>query len=148
MLKRFISEDPIGMLAGPNFYQYVSGAPILFNDAFGLQRSGGSSIGRKLLETLTKPRDDLPTGAGVDASQLPAGAGMEQKGAEYGQSLCKSGTRDYVTDCIEYCVGLTTAGTGGPGAGGDIGACTAKCQSAYTKCKYPPQSSCPVPNMF
>ncbi len=36
MLKRFISEDPVGMTAGPNFYAFVLGNPVSFVDPFGL----------------------------------------------------------------------------------------------------------------
>ena len=36
VLKRFISEDPIGMEAGPNLYLYVQGNPVLLADPFGL----------------------------------------------------------------------------------------------------------------
>jgi RHS repeat-associated protein len=33
---RFISEDPIGIRGGPNFYRYVLNSPAMFNDPFGL----------------------------------------------------------------------------------------------------------------
>ncbi len=35
-LKRFISEDPIGLEAGPNLYSYVNGDPVSFSDPAGL----------------------------------------------------------------------------------------------------------------
>jgi RHS repeat-associated protein len=35
VLKRFISEDVVGMLAGPNFYGYVGGSPSNLTDASG-----------------------------------------------------------------------------------------------------------------
>ena len=37
MLKRFISEDPIGMMGGANFYLYVRGNPVRYVDPLGLQ---------------------------------------------------------------------------------------------------------------
>ena len=33
---RFLSEDPIGFMAGPNFYAYVGGNPLRYRDPFGL----------------------------------------------------------------------------------------------------------------
>jgi len=36
ILKRFISEDPIGLLGGVNFYSYVSNSPINYIDSLGL----------------------------------------------------------------------------------------------------------------
>jgi RHS repeat-associated protein len=36
VLKRFVSADPMGMAAGPNFYAYVDGNPISLSDPLGL----------------------------------------------------------------------------------------------------------------
>ncbi len=36
----FISEDPIGFAAGPNFYAYAGNSPATFTDPFGLITSG------------------------------------------------------------------------------------------------------------
>ena len=36
LLKRFISEDPIGLAGGPNSYAYADGDPVDFNDPYGL----------------------------------------------------------------------------------------------------------------
>jgi RHS repeat-associated protein len=36
VLKRFISEDPIGLFGGPNFYSYVEGDPVNWVDPLGL----------------------------------------------------------------------------------------------------------------
>ena len=35
---RFLSEDPLGVASGPNFYAYVQGNPVNFNDPFGLKK--------------------------------------------------------------------------------------------------------------
>ena len=40
---RFISEDPIGLRAGPNFYIYVNNNPVNFRDPSGMRGSGGDS---------------------------------------------------------------------------------------------------------
>lgn len=37
ILKRFITEDPIGMMGGANFYSYIRGNPVSLTDPFGLQ---------------------------------------------------------------------------------------------------------------
>jgi RHS repeat-associated protein len=52
-LKRFISEDPIGIDGGLNFYQYVAGDPVNFNDPLGLVLIGtiGPAMGLSLEES-------------------------------------------------------------------------------------------------
>lgn len=47
VLKRFISEDPIGLAGGMNFYGYVGGAPTAFVDPMGLSphSNGGGNGG-------------------------------------------------------------------------------------------------------
>lgn len=41
---RFISEDPMGFKAGPNFYRYVFNTPIKLNDPLGLLGTGGGGV--------------------------------------------------------------------------------------------------------
>ena len=41
VLKRFVSEDPIGTRAGLNFYGYVGGNPISYADPLGLAGGPG-----------------------------------------------------------------------------------------------------------
>jgi len=38
---RFVSEDPLSLSVGLNFYKYVDNAPTLFNDPFGLWKNTG-----------------------------------------------------------------------------------------------------------
>jgi RHS repeat-associated protein len=42
---RFISEDPAGFMAGPNFYTYVYDDPIDYRDPFGKDPIVGASAG-------------------------------------------------------------------------------------------------------
>jgi RHS repeat-associated protein len=47
---RFLSPDPIGLLAGPNLYTYVFNSPLRFADPSGLQADGGYWISPGELE--------------------------------------------------------------------------------------------------
>ncbi len=44
-LQRFISEDPIGFLAGPNLYAYVNNAPLNYSDPLGSDPQDGGHGG-------------------------------------------------------------------------------------------------------
>jgi RHS repeat-associated protein len=44
-LQRFISEDPVGLLAGVNLFAYVLNAPTGFSDPIGLDRRGTVQVG-------------------------------------------------------------------------------------------------------
>jgi RHS repeat-associated protein len=48
---RFISEDPLGYVDGPNLYAYVQNSPTNFKDAMGLQYD---SVSRSLLEAIKR----------------------------------------------------------------------------------------------
>jgi len=39
---RFLSEDPLNLSEGMNFYEYVNNNPVLFNDPFGLWKNTGN----------------------------------------------------------------------------------------------------------
>lgn len=60
MLKRFVSEDPIGLVGGLNLYAYVRGNPVSFNDPSGLLGSSGTSS--RTSECFRKCLDDTLAG--------------------------------------------------------------------------------------
>ncbi len=49
ILHRFISEDPVGLAAGVNFYTYVGNSPVSFVDPLGLDRGQPSLAGTGFL---------------------------------------------------------------------------------------------------
>ncbi len=69
VLKRFISEDPIGMTAGPNFYRFVNNNPVSFTDPLGLVCMYAQSTGRLVCfdPTTGHPYVDTPgySGSGL-----------------------------------------------------------------------------------
>ena len=44
-LSRFISEDPLGIAAGPNSYAYVGGNPVNYFDPYGLDKTTWIPLG-------------------------------------------------------------------------------------------------------
>jgi RHS repeat-associated protein len=58
VLKRFISEDPIGLRAGTNFYLYVSGNPLSHIDPMGWAATTPSDAWNWILDPKTLPRPD------------------------------------------------------------------------------------------
>jgi len=65
-LGRFISEDPLGIGAGPNFYAYVAGNPISFVDPLGLTQADINQLACLARATQT----DLPVPLGPDIQVL------------------------------------------------------------------------------
>jgi RHS repeat-associated protein len=48
ILSRFISEDPLGIVAGPNSYAYVGGNPLSYSDPLGLNPAAGALGGAQI----------------------------------------------------------------------------------------------------
>jgi len=74
-LKRFISEDPLGLAVGVNLYAYVENNPVSYTDPFGLCRDPGGKGIRFCMETFI-PADDIGFGIkgdGDDRSYNPDG---------------------------------------------------------------------------
>jgi RHS repeat-associated protein len=65
-LQRFVSEDPLGLGGGVNFYAYTEGSPIDFRDPFGTDKKGGGG-GNRFVTLLRRIGDYIPVpcGAGV-----------------------------------------------------------------------------------
>ena len=85
---RFVSEDPIGLLAGTHFYTYAGDNPLRFFDPLGLRLEGiqvrSAETGRSSLTLVNpdNPRDiyyyrlNEPAGAGDPAGSYGTGAAL------------------------------------------------------------------------
>ncbi len=78
VLKRFVSEDPIGLEAGPNFYAYVRNDPVNLVDPTGLRdvdvyvwNRSGTSVGHVMVTEAGRTT--------VILSQFPHGPGGESR---------------------------------------------------------------------
>ena len=73
-LQRFICEDPLGLLAGPNLYAYVNNAPLDYNDPLGLDppQDGGHGAPQQPGGTVQAPHPH-PEGVAIGgAAALPS----------------------------------------------------------------------------
>jgi RHS repeat-associated protein len=95
VLKQFISEDPIGITAGPNFYAYVDGSPVNLRDPEGLQ-AGPAKLGGDALKMLM----EMMFGKTV-------GQVSEEKGEQIGEGLRgTTGTQGCEGHCNTKCLQL------------------------------------------
>ena len=98
---RFLTQDPIGLFAGPNLYAFVGSAPLLWRDPLGLEKASPNQffLGGD------------PTIAGATVQH--AGQGFSPSEATKVRLLAMMGLTASVAQGV---LGLTLAGFGGAGA--------------------------------
>jgi uncharacterized protein (TIGR03437 family) len=123
---RFISEDPIGFVNGPNLYSYVRNKPIGLTDPTGLQPNPYSQFGQCLLDCT----GSVPGAAGIALLCAPTAlaptAGAFCGGLAYGGALV----------CSYYCSSQTNFFPPGPPTPSPL-------QPAPSPLPPPTQNSCP-----
>ena len=87
VLSRFVSEDPIGLAAGPNVYAYVGGNPVSYSDALGLDETTWATAPERSVLT-DGPRNgnwgggNWSGGTSPGRSNVPSGMGMPTDSAD------------------------------------------------------------------
>ena len=83
---RFISEDPLGFIDGPNRYLYVGNNPLYWLDPFGLEDSAydiykcfGESVGTPIWNDIQRPSASRPESDAVVWSIFNPGKNVAEK---------------------------------------------------------------------
>jgi RHS repeat-associated protein len=80
---RFVSEDPIGLAAGPNLYSYVGANPLAFTDPRGLWRWPGSIYDEALADAMGRfPLETSHNGPGDAYRHCLASCMMTRENSE------------------------------------------------------------------
>ncbi|MBI4823335.1 MAG: DUF2778 domain-containing protein, partial [Nitrospirae bacterium] len=77
---RFISEDPIGMAGGMNYYSYVRNAPINYRDPLGLHTIGFNGTGLLVVDDDGNPVAYYPATSGLPDYSNPRYQFLKNKG--------------------------------------------------------------------